>query len=153
VCQISCLRGTAIHGAAVDEYLVLVHFYHTYVSIQQFIILLRLGINQLSTEVEVEVTLQLTVNQSVCQGIEPTLGLVTRYYFLTEGCFLKVAVLSLWGALSDERSGLSFVILLNVFQIIYINSVRTSQETNYVATTKPNRLMLFTEPYAVHPKR
>jgi hypothetical protein len=37
--------------------------------------------------------------------------LVTRYYFLPESCFLKVAVLSLWGALSDERSGLSFVIL------------------------------------------
>jgi hypothetical protein len=48
-----------------------------------------------------------SVSQSVCQGIEPTLGLVTRYYFLSEGCFLKVAVLSLWGALSGERSGLS----------------------------------------------
>jgi hypothetical protein len=63
----------------------------------------------------VEVTLQLTVGQSVsqlvCQGIEPTLRLVTRYYFLSEGCCLKVAVLSLWGVLSDERSGLSFVIL------------------------------------------
>jgi hypothetical protein len=44
---------------------------------------------------EVEVTLQLTVSQSVCQGIEPTLRLVTRYYFLSEGCFLKAAVLSL----------------------------------------------------------
>jgi hypothetical protein len=42
----------------------------------------------------VKVTLQLTVSQSVCQGIEPTLRLVTRYYFLSEGC-LKVAVLSL----------------------------------------------------------
>jgi hypothetical protein len=51
----------------------------------------------------VEVTLQ--------SGIEPTLRLVTRYYFLSEGCFLKVAVLSLWGDLSNERSGLSFVIL------------------------------------------
>jgi hypothetical protein len=58
---------------------------------------------------QVEVTVRLTVSQSVCQGIEPTLGLVTRHYFLSEGCFcLKVAVLSLWGALSDERSGLSF---------------------------------------------
>jgi hypothetical protein len=62
-------------------------------------------------EVEVEVTLQLTVSQSVCQGIEPILGLVTRYYFLSKGCCLKVAVLSLWGALSDERSGLSFDLL------------------------------------------
>jgi hypothetical protein len=49
-----------------------------------------------------------TDGQSVCQGIEPTLGLVTKYYFLSEGRFLKVAVLFLWGALSDERSGLSF---------------------------------------------
>jgi hypothetical protein len=44
---------------------------------------------------EVEVTLQLTVCQSVCQGIEPTLRLLTRDYFLSEGCRLKVAVLSL----------------------------------------------------------
>jgi hypothetical protein len=28
------------------------------------------------------------------------------------------------------------------FQIIYKNSVRTSQETHYVSATKPNRLML-----------
>jgi hypothetical protein len=56
--------------------------------------------------VEVEVTLQLTNSQSVCQGVEPTLELVTRYYFLSEGCCLKDAVLSLCGALSDERSGL-----------------------------------------------
>jgi hypothetical protein len=33
----------------------------------------------------------MTEGQSVCRGVEPTLGLVTRYYFL----FLKVAVLSL----------------------------------------------------------
>jgi hypothetical protein len=34
-----------------------------------------------------------SVTESVCQRIEPTLGLVSRYYFLSEGCFLKVAVL------------------------------------------------------------
>jgi hypothetical protein len=62
-------------------------------------------------DVEVDVTLQLTVSQSICQDIEPTLGFVTRYYFLSEDCCLKAAVLSLWGALSDERSVLSFVIL------------------------------------------
>jgi hypothetical protein len=55
--------------------------------------------------VKVKVTLQLTVSQSLCQGIEPILGLLTRYYFLPEGCFLKFAVSSFWGALSDERSG------------------------------------------------
>jgi hypothetical protein len=42
--------------------------------------------------------------QSVCLGVEPRLGLMTRYLFS-----LKVTVLSIWGALSDERSGLSFV--------------------------------------------
>jgi hypothetical protein len=31
---------------------------------------------------------------------------VTRFDFLSEGLCLKVAVLSLWGALSDERAGL-----------------------------------------------
>jgi hypothetical protein len=30
----------------------------------------------------------------------------------------------------------------------YVNSVRTSQETHYVSTTKPNRLMLFGETVA-----
>jgi hypothetical protein len=61
-----------------------------------------------------KVTLRLTISQSVCFGVEPTLGLVTRYYFLSEGCCLKVAVLSLLGALSDERSGMStlFISLL-----------------------------------------
>jgi hypothetical protein len=33
------------------------------------------------------------------------------YYFLFKSCGLEVAVLSLWGALSDERPGLSFVSL------------------------------------------
>jgi hypothetical protein len=61
--------------------------------------------------VKVKVTLQLTVSQSLYsyQGIESILGLVTRYYFLSKGCFLKFAVLSLWGALSDERPSLSFI--------------------------------------------
>jgi hypothetical protein len=57
------------------------------------------------TKIEVKVTLRLAVSQSVCRGFEPTLRLVTRYYFLSEYCCLKVAVLSLWGSLSDERSG------------------------------------------------
>jgi hypothetical protein len=37
-------------------------------------------------------------------------GLATRYYFLSEGCCLKVAVLFLWGALSDKRTGLQFAV-------------------------------------------
>jgi hypothetical protein len=50
------------------------------------------------------------VSQSVCLGVEPTLGLVTRYYFLPEDFCLKAVVLSLWGALSDERTGLQFAV-------------------------------------------
>jgi hypothetical protein len=46
-------------------------------------------------------------DQSWC---EPTLGLVTRYYFLSEGFCLKVAILSLWGALFDERTSLQFTV-------------------------------------------
>jgi hypothetical protein len=56
----------------------------------------------------VRVTLQLTVSQSVCLGVEPRLGLMTRYLF-----WLKIIVLSIWGSLSDERSGLSFVVSLS----------------------------------------
>jgi hypothetical protein len=33
---------------------------------------------------------------------------------------------------------------------VYINSVRTSQETHYISATKPNRLMLFREIIAVY---
>jgi hypothetical protein len=66
----------------------------------------RLRTQRIATcqSVRVRVTLQLTVSQSVCLGVEPPLGLMTRYLF-----FSKVTVLSLWGALSDERVGLSFV--------------------------------------------
>jgi hypothetical protein len=46
---------------------------------------------------EVEVTLRLISSQSVSLGVEPTLGLVTRYYFLSEGYCLKVEVFFLWG--------------------------------------------------------
>jgi hypothetical protein len=46
--------------------------------------------------------------QSVCLVVESTLGLMTRYCYLPEGICLKV-VLSLCGALSDERSSLWFV--------------------------------------------
>jgi hypothetical protein len=52
--------------------------------------------------VRVRVTLRLTVSQSVCLGVEPRLGLMSSYLIQ-----LKITVLSIWGALSDERSGLS----------------------------------------------
>jgi hypothetical protein len=49
--------------------------------------------------------MKLSVSQSVCLGVELTLGPVTRYYFLSECLCLKFAVLYLWDALSDERTG------------------------------------------------
>jgi hypothetical protein len=48
--------------------------------------------------------------QLVCLGVEHTLRLMTRYYFPLEGCCLKVAALSLWGAISDEKMGLQFAV-------------------------------------------
>jgi hypothetical protein len=39
----------------------------------------------------------------------PLCGHLTRYWFLFKILGLEFVVLSLWGALSDERSGLSFV--------------------------------------------
>jgi hypothetical protein len=56
--------------------------------------------------VRVRVTLRLMISQSDCLGVEPHLGLMTRFFnylFI----FLKVTVLSISGDLSDERSGLS----------------------------------------------
>jgi hypothetical protein len=54
--------------------------------------------------------------------------------------------------LADISNGLTICTNLghNIFYIIYINSVRTSQETHYVPATKPNRLMLFRETVAVY---
>jgi hypothetical protein len=39
---------------------------------------------------------------------------------------------------------------LSFFQIIYINSVRASQQTHYVSATTTNRLMLFRKIIAVY---
>jgi hypothetical protein len=54
---------------------------------------------------EVKVTLRLTVSQSVILGVEPHLGLMTRYIYYS----LTVTALFFWGDLSDERMGLSSV--------------------------------------------
>jgi hypothetical protein len=62
-------------------------------------------------EEEEEVTLRLTVSQSVSQYVlvsSTLVGHATRYYFLSECCYLKFAVLYLLDALSDERMGLEF---------------------------------------------
>jgi hypothetical protein len=60
-------------------------------------------------EVQVEVTLRLTVSQYVFVS-STLMGLAIRYYFLSECYCLKFAVLYLWGALSDERTGLQFAV-------------------------------------------
>jgi hypothetical protein len=54
-------------------------------------------------KVKFEVTLLLTVSQSVCLGVEPNLGLLTRDFFF------KVTLLSFLGRPLCERSGLSCV--------------------------------------------
>jgi hypothetical protein len=59
---------------------------------------------------EVEFTLRPAVSRSVCLGVEPNLGFVTRYCFLSERFCLKFAVLFLWGTSSDERTGLQFAV-------------------------------------------
>jgi hypothetical protein len=54
----------------------------------------------------VRVTLRLTVCQPVSLGVEPLLGLMTKFLVLyLDYCGLC----SSWGALFDERVGLSFV--------------------------------------------
>jgi hypothetical protein len=64
---------------------------------------------RIEVEVEVEVTLRLTASQYVL--VSSTLvGSATRYYFLSEFCCLKFAVLYMWEALSDERTGLQFAV-------------------------------------------
>jgi hypothetical protein len=86
------------------------HFYLSYYNNIEISRLMGLLLsNRNNFWVEVEVTLRLTVRQYVF--VSSTLvGLATRYYFLSEGCCLKFVVFFLWGALSDERTGLQFAV-------------------------------------------
>jgi hypothetical protein len=56
--------------------------------------------------VRVIVTLRLTVSKLVLAS-SPLCGRLTRYCFLFNNLGLEFVVLSLWGALFDERTGLS----------------------------------------------
>jgi hypothetical protein len=56
------------------------------------------------------VTLRLTVSQYVLVSI-PLCGRLTRYCFLLKNLGPEFFVLSLWGALSDERPGLSLQVV------------------------------------------
>jgi hypothetical protein len=65
-----------------------------------------------NTSARVRVTLRLTVSRSVSQYVlmsSPLCGRLTRYCFLFKSLGQEFVVLSLWGALSDERPDLSFV--------------------------------------------
>jgi hypothetical protein len=67
---------------------------------------MRRELHGVKVKVKVKVTLRLTVSQSVSMSwCRTQSGTLTRVFFF------KVIVLSFWGALSDERSGLSFVSL------------------------------------------
>jgi hypothetical protein len=64
------------------------------------------------TQSESGVTLRLTVSQSVSQSVlasSPLCGSLAKYGFLFNCLGLKFLVFSKWGALSDERPGLSIV--------------------------------------------
>jgi hypothetical protein len=54
-------------------------------------------------KVKVKVTVRLTVSQSVCLGVEPNYGTFDQRFFFFE----SYGLVFYWGALSDERSGLS----------------------------------------------
>jgi hypothetical protein len=68
----------------------------------------------------VRVAFRPTVSWPVRLGIKPILGLLTRNLFSSEVEFWKLWSCLFWGALSDERSGLSFVSLVLVCVVLYI---------------------------------
>jgi hypothetical protein len=64
--------------------------------------------SQLQLSAKVKVILLPTVSRPVCLGVKPHLGHKTRFLLLSD-----IAGLFMWGALSDERTGLSFTIPAN----------------------------------------
>jgi hypothetical protein len=60
------------------------------------------------TAYQVQVTLRLTVSQSVCLGVEPWLGLMTYFFFCSFHTW-KLLSYPFGAPLSDERLGLLFV--------------------------------------------
>jgi hypothetical protein len=88
-----------------------------------------------TTQVKVKVTLRLTVSKSVSLGVEPHLQLMSRYLLL----FDSYGLVFLWGVLSDERTGLSFVLLLLlVVTLTYIAAERTwTVNTYHVIAIQP----------------
>jgi hypothetical protein len=101
--------GIKYAGPNISSYLRLFPFFFSFENIYKFFLRTFLSVHNLDKYqivyntcvgnecifAEAEVTLRLTVSQSVRLGVEPTVGLATRYWFC-----LKFAVLSLWSALS-----------------------------------------------------
>jgi hypothetical protein len=73
----------------------------------------------------VRVILRLIVSQYVLAS-SPLCGRLTRCCFLFKSLGLEFVILSLWGALSDERSGLSFLIVRVTLRLTVSQSVRMS---------------------------
>jgi hypothetical protein len=101
-----------------------------------------------AVEVRVRVTLQLTVSQSVCLGVEPRLGHMTRYLFI----FVKVSCLvsmefPLWREFGSVvcrsqslvTSQLSVYTWYNIFKTTY----QKSMYNMYKASVSPGSVQQF----------
>jgi hypothetical protein len=86
----------------------------------------RKGKLKVKVKVRVKVTLWPTTSRSVSPGFKAYEGLTTGYLFLL--IFTSI-VLSIMGAPSDERSGLSFVLviicplLVNIYRFIIVRDI------------------------------
>jgi hypothetical protein len=83
------------------------------------------------------VTLWLTVSHILVSS--PLCGYLTRCCFLFKCLGLKFVVLSLWGALSDERPGLSFVshsLVICLCVVTYVWSGPTGQACQLTASQR-----------------
>jgi hypothetical protein len=70
-----------------------------------------------SSQVKVKVTLRPTVSRQACLSVKPHLGPQDQIYVTVKA----VAVLLMWGVLSDEKTGLSFVTGIAVHDICIYN--------------------------------
>jgi hypothetical protein len=57
----------------------------------------------------------MTVSQSLSLGIEPHLGLMTKYLLLFDSYGLVV-----WGAFSDERTDVSFIYAAGLASLVFL---------------------------------
>jgi hypothetical protein len=89
-----------------------------------------------------KVTLRLAASQSVDLGVEPIWGSWPDIYY-----FLSVTVLILWGALSEERTDLSFVYAAGLHQHS-LSRVRVPWDTWPYFTLSDLRLILSSPPTA-----